>query len=98
MVLSSLSRATCVAIATYLFSPPFALAQPQHYQPPPFPLFRCDGQRAPVFGADDCANWRLQKKQERLIDLQIKELERRQRANSAGKTLPVSGVAPCPAR
>ena len=32
-----------------------------------------------MFGAEICANWRLMKKQERLIDLQIKELEERRR-------------------
>ena len=46
---------------------------------PAFPLFRCDGQRPPTFGAENCANWRLMKKQERLMDLQIKELEERRR-------------------
>ena len=50
---------------------------------PAFPLFRCDGQRAPMFGAENCANWRLMKKQEQLIDLQIKELERRHRRRPA---------------
>jgi hypothetical protein len=46
---------------------------------PAFPLFRCDGQRPPIFGADDCQNWRIMQKQERLLDLQIKELQRRER-------------------
>jgi hypothetical protein len=30
-----------------------------------------------MFGADQCANWRLMKKQEELIDLQLKELKRK---------------------
>ena len=46
---------------------------------PAFPLFRCDGQRPPIFGGGDCANWRVLQKQERLLDLQIKEMERRKR-------------------
>jgi hypothetical protein len=47
---------------------------------PPFPLFRCDGQRPPMFGAENCPNWRLVKTQEQLIDLQIKEFQARRRA------------------
>lgn len=70
------------AAALVFVAPTVATAQTHTYQPPsspPLPLFRCDGQRPPVFGADNCANWRLMKKQEHLIDLQIKELERKQR-------------------
>jgi len=65
-----------------LFAPFAATAQTHTYQPPSspaLPLFRCDGQRPPLVGAENCANWRLIKKQEHLIDLQIKELERRKR-------------------
>jgi hypothetical protein len=39
---------------------------------PAIPLFRCGGQRLPTFGAENCANWRLMKKQEQLIDLRSK--------------------------
>jgi hypothetical protein len=73
----SVAVATCLAF----LAPVVATAQTHTYEPrnsPPLPLFRCDGQRPPVFGADNCANWRLMKKQEHLIDLQIKELERKQ--------------------
>jgi hypothetical protein len=38
-----------------------------------------------VFGAENCPNWRLMKKQERLLDLQIKELEARKRARRTVK-------------
>ena len=62
------------------------MTRPNYGGSPPFPLFRCDGQRPPLMGAENCPNWRalktqerLMKKQERLIDLQIKELEAHRR-------------------
>jgi hypothetical protein len=80
--------AICVAIAL-LPAPAATQQQPIYVHPikPALPLFRCDGQRPPIFGAENCPNWRVMEKQERLLDLQIKELEaKRRRGSKRGTT------------
>ena len=42
-----------------------------------FSLFRCDGQRPPMFGT--CANWELQRQQMRVLRLQEQQLLRQER-------------------
>ena len=78
----AMARLLLSGLALTLF-PAAAAAQQQpiivYPVTPAFPIFRCDGQRPPMVGAENCANWRLMKKQEQLLDLQIKELERRKR-------------------
>ena len=75
-----------IGLAFTLF-PAAAVAQQQpiivYPVTPAFPIFRCDGQRPPMVGAENCANWRLMKKQELLLDLQIREMERTKRRRHA---------------
>jgi len=83
--MNSVAKLLVVYVAIALLASPMAAQQqPIYVHPikPALPLFRCDGQRPPIFGAENCANWRLMKKQERLLDLQIKELEQRQKSRS----------------
>jgi hypothetical protein len=53
------------------------MTQPRFGGSPPFPLFRCDGQRAPIFGAENCPNWQLHDLQMKVLKQQY-ELQRRQ--------------------
>lgn len=80
-VVTRLARFLAVSATFTFLAPAAAQQQPIYVHPikPSLPLFRCDGQRPPIFGAENCDNWRLMKKQERLIDLQTKELEERKR-------------------
>lgn len=50
------------------------MTQPRYYGAPAFPLFRCDGQRPPMIGAENCPNWRLHEQQMRVLRLQEQEL------------------------
>ena len=55
------------------------MTQPRYHGSPPLPLFRCDGQRPPMFGAENCPNWRLHEQQMRVLKLQEQELRARLR-------------------
>lgn len=64
----------------------YRMTQPQpYYGPPPFPLFRCDGQRPPMVGAENCANWRVQGLQEQVLREQLYQL-RKQRLRPKADT------------
>jgi hypothetical protein len=76
---SSAMAEMCQSFVNGRFVNTYCYPQPQFNGPPAFPLFRCDGQRPPIFGADRCQNWRIRQKQERLLDLQIKKLEAERR-------------------
>ena len=63
--------------------------QPYQFQSPPFPLFRCDGQRPPIMGGKHCPNWQLHDQQMRVLKLQEQELlRRRQKAAPPPRAAP----------
>src|SRR5689334_9793451 len=54
------------------------MTQPRFGGSPAFPLFRCDGQRPPIFGgAGACQNWRVLDLQEKVLRQQY-EIQQRQ--------------------
>ena len=63
-------------------SPVYAQTEVYIHTSPPFPLFRCDGQRPPMIGSGHCPNWTLYNRQMRVLELQERELRARLRQHN----------------